>query len=61
MKIGGFMYWEQAYYCCQEAIKQEATTPPTPPASTAGGELIASLGEGRIKDKEGIYSRKVSH
>lgn len=30
MKIGGFMYSEQAYLCCQEAIRQEAgIQPPT--------------------------------
>lgn len=29
-EIGGFMYWEQAYLCCQEAIKREAgILPPT--------------------------------
>lgn len=28
MKIGGFMYSEQAYLYCQEAIRQEAGTQP---------------------------------
>lgn len=67
MKIGGFMYWEQAYLCCQEAIKQEhypASPPPRSyPPHTSGtfGELIVSLGEGRLEVGEGIHFHKVSH
>lgn len=45
------MYWELAYFGCQEAIKQEALKLPPYSLHISGsyGELIASLEEGQVK------------